>query len=331
MNVNSIVSDKKRSLARIDIAKTGADIVILTETRLGENDSEFIVPGYYLIHHEVRKENAGGVMALAKDEIHAHSESGVSLGIKKEIQVVQFVVNDITFFGVYRSPTAKNIGPLIDHHRALRNHLNKEIDKLEDYPFVITGDMNMWELAECDFDPDLKPISDDQVETIDHIWAEFVKIHDLEQHVTDITYRRSAHILDYVFTQKNTGILLLEVGAFDSTFDHYPVVFQIESEYLTDETPKMRRKNSPDTLQAFFDDLKSKLWDRGDLINFPTNSSNRASDYLNDIMWSSYIKTNPESLVKPPSANGYLQKVTLRSLNCAKRLAKKDPPTQSHE
>jgi hypothetical protein len=35
MNVNSIVSDKKRSLARIDIAKTGADIVILTETRSG--------------------------------------------------------------------------------------------------------------------------------------------------------------------------------------------------------------------------------------------------------------------------------------------------------
>ena len=174
MNVNSIVSDKKRTLARNDIAKTGADIVILTETRLGEEDSEFIVPGYYLIHHEVRKENAGGVMALAKDQIHAHSESGVSLGIKKEIQVIQFVVNDITFFGVYRSPTVKIIGPVIDHHRALRDHLNKEIDKLADYPFVIIGDMNLWELAECNFDPSLKPISDDQIETIDHIWAEFV-------------------------------------------------------------------------------------------------------------------------------------------------------------
>ena len=46
MNVNSIVGNKKRSLARIDIAKTGADIVILTETRMGHNDSEFIVPGY---------------------------------------------------------------------------------------------------------------------------------------------------------------------------------------------------------------------------------------------------------------------------------------------
>ena len=98
-----------------------------------------------------------------------------------------------------------------------------------------------------------------QIETINHIWAEFVKIHDLEQHVTDITFRRTGHILDYVFTQKNTGILSLEVGAFDPTFDHYPVIFQIKSIYLTDETPKMRRKNSHETLRAFYEDLKNKL------------------------------------------------------------------------
>ena len=98
------------------------------------------------------KYRRGGVLALAKTGIKTHLESAKF--IVREAQLVQFVFNGITIFGVYKNPTRSKACS-----RAIIRYFGKQIIQLGDWPFLITGDMNLPTL-EADFDPPLNPVQD---------------------------------------------------------------------------------------------------------------------------------------------------------------------------
>ena len=59
-NVHSMHSEQKESLVQLGIAESRADVIILTETWLGENSNPFSAPGYNVIAQKDRKKGAGG-------------------------------------------------------------------------------------------------------------------------------------------------------------------------------------------------------------------------------------------------------------------------------
>ena len=59
-NVHSMHSAEKEKLVQLGIKESGADVIILTETWLGENSNPFSAPGYNVIAQKDRKQGAGG-------------------------------------------------------------------------------------------------------------------------------------------------------------------------------------------------------------------------------------------------------------------------------
>jgi hypothetical protein len=89
-----------------------------------------------------------------------------------------------------------------ENNKTTTDWLNKEINKLEDKPYIITGDLNLPELAKVEFDPNLTPVGiDGQGRTIDHMWTGLIKRHHLDQHVEVPTHTKG-NILDYVFAPR---------------------------------------------------------------------------------------------------------------------------------
>ena len=149
-NANSIVSDYKRSRTKLGIEEAKAHIVAIAETKLGKHHTEFKVPGYYTAANLIRKENAGGLVIMAKKNIQLHEIN--SKNILPEIQFVSFRFKDITFFAVYRSPSYGKT-PAWEHHKSLIDHLDDEIDKLNGARYVLMGDFNISTLAKNNFEP----------------------------------------------------------------------------------------------------------------------------------------------------------------------------------
>jgi exonuclease III len=213
MNVNSIVSEEKRQKTRYAILERKPDIVILAETKVKDEDPEFQTDGYWLVAQINRKADAGGMLVLAKDTIDIQSASAVS--VVKEVQVVSFDFNGYFIIGVYRSPTI--LGPPVDQHRKLIEHLSKLINKMPpETPYIITGDFNLPELAACDFRPvpklfDYTDIFDNQKATINQMWGDFFQKYNLGQHVTEASRATSDNILDLVITPKTQDIPYLKV------------------------------------------------------------------------------------------------------------------------
>ena len=150
INANSIVSPYKRSVTKLGIEESKAHVIIIAESKLGKNHTEFKVRGYHTAANLIRKSNAGGLVVMAKDTIQLHSVA--MKNILPEIQFVSFKFGDITFFAVYRSPSY-GATPKKVHHQKLIEHLDKEIDKLSGAKYVITGDFNLSTLARNDFEP----------------------------------------------------------------------------------------------------------------------------------------------------------------------------------
>ena len=141
-------------------------------------------------------ERGGGVLILAKDYIKI--TGAVAHPLSKDIQVIKFVLDKITFFAVYRTPTTNK-----DNHRILTEFLEKQLKKLGNQPFIITGDMNLKDLAKKEFDPNLIPVGAEtihglQVKTYKHMWTMLLKKHNIDQHVEEPT-NINGSILDYVF------------------------------------------------------------------------------------------------------------------------------------
>ena len=134
------------------------------------------------------------------------------------IEVYKFVMDRITVFGIYRTGK-QNIT-----HNLLTAWLDSEINKLNEKPYLITGDLNLPDLAKVNFDPKLKAVgTDNHKSTPDHKWTELVKKHRMELLVNKHTRRprvkSKGAILDYVFVPEHVNVPYLEVdkNSFDTT------------------------------------------------------------------------------------------------------------------
>ena len=146
-NVRSISKDERQGPTRDAITKLDPDVLVLTETWFCENNLEFKIPGYDTVVRCDRPTETGhtpaavggGVLVLAKKDINITDAEPESLS--RSIQTVKFVIDTTTFFGIYRT------GKEIQHHTPLTTWLGKELAALGSKPFVITGDLNLPEMA----------------------------------------------------------------------------------------------------------------------------------------------------------------------------------------
>ena len=102
-------------------------------------------------------------MIQVKNGVKVHNATSES--IIDEIQVAKCKFKDLTIFGVYRSPTVDTEARTTkEHHASLINYLNKNINKLGNSRYIITGDFNLKEMAKHDFNPPGLKLIDEDVE-----------------------------------------------------------------------------------------------------------------------------------------------------------------------
>ena len=79
-------------------------------------------------------------------------------------------MDKITVYVIYRT------GKSDVTHNLLTRWLDSEISQLNEKPYVITGDLNLGDLAKVNFDPKLTAVGTDrQRRTPFHMWTELVK------------------------------------------------------------------------------------------------------------------------------------------------------------
>ena len=284
MNVNSVHGHVKSQLAKYAIQKCKPDIAILTETKLGPLSNTFNVPGYQIETQEDRKIGAGGIMILSRDGIKVTEATSKSLEAE-EIQVAKCKFEDLTIIGVYRSPTIlkengeaqgeedvlENMSRTKAHHACIINWLTTEMNRLGNKRYVLTGDFNLKELAESNFDPQgLRLADDDEVNlSNDHKWINMIHKFGLTQNVKDATHisaRGGPSMLDLVLTPPQTVIstLVVDPGVFGGDFDHFAVEFSIEANYKTENKLRLIRKPTKES----WDKVRKELAEQDLVKNF---------------------------------------------------------------
>ena len=255
MNVNSVHGHFKSQLAKLAIEESKPDIAILTETKLGPLSNTFNVPGYQIETQADRKEGAGGIMILSRLGVNVIEATSKSLE-DEEIQVAKCKFEDLTIIGVYRSPTIlknytdedvlENISKTKTHHTCIINWLTTEMNKLGNKRLVLTGDFNLKELAETNFDPPGLRLADDDEQNLsnDHKWVNMIHKFGLTQNIKDATHiskKGGPSILDLVLTppQMEIRTLVVNPGVFGGDFDHFAVEFSIEMNFKTEEKLKL--------------------------------------------------------------------------------------------
>ena len=167
-NVHSMHSEQKENLVQLGIKESKADVIILTETWLGENSNPFSAPGYNFIAQKDRKKGAGGIMILTKTALKVQEAEAVD--VVEEIQVAHFKFQDLLVIGLYRSPTILTKSAR-EHHEKLINYLNQKIQNHKGSPFVLTGDFNLGDLAKFDFNPpNISPMEEGKEPSINQMW-----------------------------------------------------------------------------------------------------------------------------------------------------------------
>ena len=280
MNVNSVHGYYRSQITKLAIEESSPDIAILTETKLGPLSNTFNVPGYQIQTQADRKIGAGGIMILSKlglDVIEATSRSLEA----EEIQVAKCKFGDLTIIGIYRSPTIlkddddkdvlENISKTKAHHACIINWLTSEMNKLGNKRFVLTGDFNLKDLAEANFDPPGLRLADDeeQNQSNDHKWVNMIHKFGLTQNVKDATHISAIggpSTLDLVLTPPQTEIrtLVVDPGAFGGEFDHFAVEFSIEMNFKTENKLRLVRKPTKES----WDKIRAELAERDLVKNF---------------------------------------------------------------
>ena len=335
MTINVRSCYNKRTEACDGILAINADIAIINETWLREGDQDLMVPGYVCHGRCDRRNNdgtrvsvhqrGGGVMVLAKDyitltEVEPHH-------VDKHIQVVTFVIDKVTIIAVYRAPKTRK-----DYHQKLIRFLEEKINKLGNRPYVITGDMNLGNMAEQEFDLKLAPVGAEtengtQTQTIEHMWMELITKNNISQHVEEPTCE-TGKILDYVFAPDYLDINKIKVDRHSflpGSTDHHAVVFEMDCFFQRTREEVYKRKESIHTWRRFHEIMPSRYEIVQGMPSHRDHLSgqellNRMSSYIIDIIKKAYEEATPEVKVKPPKRTGYLSTATIRQLKQSKRL-----------
>lgn len=335
MNVNSIQSIDKRELVESGILSENPDVAILAETKHGPDDPEFNIEGYDIINEISRKSGAGGMQVLAKNNIEIIDPHAQSLC--KEVQVVDFILNDYLIIGVYRSPNP--IGPEINQHQKLIKYLSRKLDKHPPgAPFYITGDFNLPKLAACDFKPTIRLLDytvahNDKEESINQAWSTFMHKYNLVQHIKAPSRATSSNTLDLLMSSRNQDAPYHHVpqNVFHNTLDHFPIIFKIETTYTTENIMKTKRNMGPKQLNKFKDHLEKR-----DLYEYcPKNNAEEAVNFLQSEVKFALDQECPYIEVKPPPAAGYKSREQVRQMRQSNRLKyalkNVDPDGEAHK
>ena len=117
----------------------------------------------------------------------------------------------------------------------------------------------------------------------------------------------------------------MTVTPFLPVFDHYAVVFEIDTFYQRTREEAFCRKETKYTWKRFHELMPSQ---HEIVENMPSPRDglsgqglvDKMSKYIVDLLTRAYKKATPETKVKPPPRGGYLSKATRRQLKHAKRL-----------
>jgi len=336
INVRSAVSHYKQAQIREGIRKINPDVIAITESWLNKYDQEFRIEGYVPIGRQDRppprnkepsnKKRGGGVLVLAKKEVditYVHEES-----LHRDCQVIRFIMDKITVYVIYRT------GKKDVTHSLLTKWLDSEISQLNEKPWIITGDLNLGELAKVNFDPKLTPVGTDKQkktpnqlsELVKKLWTELVKKHRIEQLVDKPTQKTKLNILDYIFVPEHVNIPFIKVdrSAFCTNFDHYAVIFEVDSYYKRTKEEMYRRKETKGTWKKFHEllreiDMMSHLTRLTETLNGQA-LVDEMSTYIVNTLKEIYEQATPLVLSKPPPVEGFLSRTTIRQLAHAKRL-----------
>ena len=91
------------------------------------------------------------------------------------------------------------------------------------------------------------------------MWTELMKKHRIEQLVDKPTQKTKLNILDYIFVPEHVNIPFIKVdsSAFCTNFDHFAVIFEVDSYYqrTKEEIFKRKETNKNSELHAIQDSL----------------------------------------------------------------------------
>ena len=329
INVRSAVSDYKKAQIREGIRKINPDVIAITESWLNKYDQEFRIDGYVPIGRQDRppprnkepsnKKRGGGVLVLAKKEVdikYVHQES-----LHRDCQVIRFVMDKHTVYVIYRT------GKSDVTHKLLTKWLDSEISQLNEKPWIITGDLNLGDLAKVNFDPKLTPVgTDKRRKTTNRMWTELMKKHRIEQLVDKPTQKTKLNILDYIFVPEHVTIPFIKVdrSAFCTNFDHFAVILEVDSYYQRTKEEMYRRKETNETWKKLHEllreqDMMSHLRSLKETLK-GQELVNEMSTYIVNTLKEIYEQATPFVLSKPPPVGGFLSRTTIRQLAHAKRL-----------
>ena len=329
INVRSAVSDYKKAQIREGIRKIDPDVIAITESWFNKYGQELRIENYIPIGRQDRppprnkepsnKKRGGGVLVLAKKEVdikYVHQES-----LHRDCQVIRFVMDKHTVYVIYRT------GKSDVTHKLLTKWLDSEISQLNEKPWIITGDLNLGDLAKVNFDPKLTPVGTDRRrKTPNHMWTELMKKHRIEQLVDKPTQKTKLNILDYIFVPEHVNIPFIKVdrSAFCTNFDHFAVIFEVDSYYQRMKEEMYRRKETTETWKKFHELLREK-----DMMSHLRSLKetlkgqelvNEMSTYIVNTLKELYEQATPSVLTKPPPVGGFLSRTTIRQLAHAKIL-----------
>ena len=329
INVRSAVSDYKKAQIQEGIRKINPDVIAITESWLNKYDQEFRINGYVPIGRQDRppprnkepsnKKRGGGVLVLAKKEVdikYVHEES-----LHRDCQVIRFVMDKHTVYVIYRT------GKSDVTHKLLTKWLDSEISQLNEKPWIITGDLNLGDLAKVNFDPKLTPVGTDRRrKTPNHMWTELMKKHRISQLVDKPTQKTKLNILDYIFVPENVNIPFIKVdrSAFCTNFDHFAVIFEVDSYYQRTKEEMYKRKETKETWKEFHEllrktDMMSHIRRLQETLKGQAQVD-EISNYIANTLKEIYEQATPLLLTKPPPVGGFLSRTTIRQLKHAKRL-----------
>ena len=322
----------KKAQIREGIRKIDPDIIVITETWFNKYDQEFRIENYIPIGRQDRpppknkepnpRKRGGGVLVLAKKDIdikHAHETS-----LHRDCQVIRFEMDRIMVYAIYRT------GKTDVTHNILTKWLDSEISQLNEKPYIITGDLNLPDLAKVNFNPKLKPVGTDrQRRTPFHMWTELVKKHKIRQLVDKPTQKTKGNILDYVFVPEHVNIPFIKVdrSAFCTNFDHFAIIFEVDSYYQRKKEEIYKRRETNETWKKYHEilrqtDFMSPLKKLQESL-YGQELVDKMSTYIVDKIREIYNEATPLIPTKPPPLGSFLSKTTIRQLAHAKRLYRK--------
>ena len=319
-NVNSIQGMDRRERVRSGVLKDKTQVVILAETKLAVDDPEFQIPGYYLVKDLVRKEGAGGMLVLARNEINITHEKAKS--VVKEVQVISFMINDHLVIGVYRSPTY--IGPELNQHEKLIHYLSMLLTKHPlGAPFTLCGDFNLPDLAACNFRPshrtfDFSQPYNDRKESKNQLYSDFWSRFSLKNHNHEPSRENSNNTLDLLVNNSSDEPPQFKVDrlAFNGLSDHFPLFFTIVVKYTTENSMNVRRQTHPKNVTNFVNRMEA----RNLQAHCPGGSGADMIHYVQNELKFGFDQECPYVEVKPPPIRGYFSKDTVHHMRQTNRL-----------